>query len=105
MSQLQALHDAALVRALAACQREHIFNITTLEYEKQELKNFLKKLFTCASDNDPAYIKWVCTLFTRVFISTNFDIFLFYFISTDQCPFQTNQTISRYLQVAYILSS
>lgn len=57
MSHLNTLHDAALVRALAACQREHIFNITTLEYEKQELKNFLKKIFTCASDNDPAYIK------------------------------------------------
>ena len=57
MNNRNTLYDADLSRSLMSFQREHIFTMAHIEYEKQELKQFLKELYHCESDNDPAAIR------------------------------------------------
>lgn len=54
MNNRNSLYDADLGRSLMSFQREHIFAIAQIDYEKQDLKKFLKQLYYCESDKDPA---------------------------------------------------
>lgn len=52
-----SLYEADLNKSLTAYQREHIFAMSSMEYEKQDLKRFLSRLYVCDSDKDPAAVK------------------------------------------------
>ena len=47
-----SMFDANLNRSLAAYQREFIFTTAGIEFERKELKKFLKRLYHCESEND-----------------------------------------------------
>lgn len=54
---MNSRYDSNLAKSIAIYEREYIFTIASLEYERQDLKQFLKGIYRCESDKDPAAVK------------------------------------------------
>lgn len=52
-----SLVDISLARKISGFQREYNSKMNRLDYERVDLRKFLKQIYRCDSDKDPMAIK------------------------------------------------